>query len=325
MVVASETHCCRHGAEWESSVAAAQLELFLFLGRLLFIMKSHLSRTRLIILAVLFVLWSSACSQPKATATVEAGTATPASFTPATETTPPAMQPEETQPANEDRYEAVEEAILILKPGTGSRLLSPLRVSGFAAPTFEQHLLVQVLLDDGRQLAAVPTIIQADAGERGPFSVEIPFEIEGERQAFILVTSDSPRDGGITHLASVGVTLAAGGAEEIKSVEPHPERIVILQPTLGAVVSGGLARVSGFALASFEQTLVVEVLDETGNVIGSLPVVVEAPEWGQPGPFNAEVAYTLAAPGAGRIVVRDPSVVFEGNVHLASVEVRLEP
>ncbi len=318
MVVASETHCCRHGAKWEGSLAAAELELFLFLSRLLFIMKSHPSRTGLIILPVLFVLWSSACSQLKTTAT-------PTSSAPATETALPDMQPEVTQLANADRYEAVEEAILILKPGPGSRLLSPLRVSGLAAPTFEQHLLVQLLLDDGSQLAVVPTIIQADAGERGPFSAEIPFEIEGERQAFILVTSDSPRDGGITHLASVGVTLAAGGAEEIKSVEPHPERIVILQPTLGAVVSGGLARVSGFALASFEQTLVVEVLDEAGNVIGSLPVVVEAPEWGQPGPFNAEVTYTLAAPGAGRIVVRDPSVVFEGNVHLASVEVRLEP
>lgn len=288
-------------------------------------MKSFASRTGVIVLSVMLVLWLSACSRPHPVGPIEISTATLTMFAPLTETATPTLEPAETPTAVEDRYETIEEAILILEPGAGSRLLSPLRVSGFADPTFEQHLLVRLLLDDGSQLAAVPTIIQADAGERGPFSVEIPFEVREERQAFILVSTDSPRDGGITHLASVGVTLAADGAEEIKPAEPHPERIVILQPALGEVVSGGAASVEGFALASFEQTLVVEVLDETGNVIGSVPVIVEAPEWGQPGPFKAEVPYTLAAPGAGRIVVHDPSVVFEGDVHLASVEIRLEP
>lgn len=286
-------------------------------------MKSAIRR--LIVLSAILVLWSSACSQPRIVGPIQVDTITPTLFISPTDTATPNRLPEETQMPVEDQYAAIEEAILILEPGAGSRLLSPLRVSGFADPTFEQHLLIRLVLDDGSQLASVPTIIQAEAGERGPFSAEVPFEIQEQRQAFILVSSDSPRDGGITHLASVGVTLAAGGAVEIKKGEPHSERIVILQPTLGAVVSGGLARVNGFALASFEQTLVVEVLDEAGNVIGSLPVIVQAPDWGQPGPFSAEVPYTLAASGAGRIVVRDPSVVFAGDVHLASVEIRLEP
>jgi hypothetical protein len=69
----------------------------------------------------------------------------------------------------------------------------------------------------------------------------------------------------------------------------------------------------------------VEVLDVDGNVIGSSPVTVTAPDLGMPGPFVVDVPYTLGAAGPGRIVVRDPSVVFEGNVHLASVEVQLEP
>lgn len=279
----------------------------------------------LIFLSAVLVLWSSACSRPHTVEPIEAGTATPTLFISAPDTATPTRLPEVTRVSVEDQYTAVEEAILILAPGAGSRLLSPLRVSGFADPTFEQHLLIQLVLDDGNQLAAAATIIQAEAGKRGPFSAEVPFEIQDERQAFILVSADSPRDGGITHLASVGVTLAAGGTEEIKNVEPHPEQIVILQPTQGMVVSGGQARVKGFALASFEQTLVVEVLDEAGNMIGTLPVVVQAPDWGQPGPFSAEVPYTIAAPGAGRIVVRDPSVVFEGNVHLASVEIWLKP
>jgi hypothetical protein len=149
--------------------------------------------------------------------------------------------------------------------------------------------------------------------------------VEGERQAFIEVSTSSPRDGGLTHLASVIVTLADSGSPSIVPVTPHPERIVILQPTLRATISGGVAHVSGFALASFEQTLVVEVVDEQGQVVGSQPLIVDAPELGQPGPFSVDVSYTLTTAGAGRIVVRDPSVAFAGDVHLASVEVHLAP
>jgi hypothetical protein len=218
-----------------------------------------------------------------------------------------------------------EEAILILEPGPGSRVLSPVHIAGFADPTFEQHLLVRIVLDDGTELALEPTIIQADTGERGPFSIDVPFTLEGERQAFIQVSTSSPRDGGTTHLASVIVTLASSGEPDIIPVSPHPERIVILGLAPGDSISGGVANVSGFALASFEQTLVVDVIDEEGNVVGSQPLIVDAPDLGQPGPFSAAVPYTVSAPGPGRIVVRDPSVAFDGDVHLASVEVELFP
>jgi hypothetical protein len=83
--------------------------------------------------------------------------------------------------------------------------------------------------------------------------------------------------------------------------------------------------VEGIALASFEQTLVVEVPDSEGNVVGSQPIIVQAQDWGEPGPHSADVPYQVEAAGPGRIVVRDPSVAFVGDVHLASVEVMLEP
>lgn len=218
-----------------------------------------------------------------------------------------------------------EETILILEPGPGSRLVSPLHITGMSDSTFEQTLVVRIVLDDGSELALTPVIIQAELGQRGPFAVDIPFTISGERQAFIQVYATSARDGGITHFSSVGVTLTESGPVDIRPVTDTSERINIYTPTLGGTVSGGVAHVEGFALASFEQHLLVEVLDVDGNVIGFAPVTVAAPDLGMPGPFVVDVPYTLGAAGPGRIVVRDPSVVFEGNVHLASVEVNLEP
>lgn len=256
-----------------------------------------------------------ATATPTATETSQPATATAA----ATQTPQPAIATATLEPAQ------VEEAILILSPGPGSRLTGPIRISGMADATFEQSLAVRLVLDDGSELNIVPVQIAADLGERGPFEGEVPFTIAEQRQAFIQVFSTSARDGGITHLASVGVTIAPDGPENIVPVEPHPERIVIQHPAPGASISGGRVQVEGFGRASFEQNLVIEVYDEMGQIVGQQAVTVQSAEMGQYGPFSGEVSYNIQTAGAGRVVVRDPSPAFGGDVHLNSVEVRLEP
>lgn len=218
-----------------------------------------------------------------------------------------------------------EEAILILEPGPGSRLISPVHVAGIADPTFEQTLIVRIVLDDGSELTIHPLTIAADIGQRGPFEGDVHFTVSGERSALIQVYDQSARDGGIVHLASVGVLLLAEGPEEIVSFDPHPEAIVIDQPEFGATVSGGVVHVEGFGLASFEGTLIIEVHDAEGNVVGSQPIIVQAPDWGFPGPFSADVPYEVAVEGPGRIVVIDPLPVFDGLGHISSVEITLAP
>jgi hypothetical protein len=217
------------------------------------------------------------------------------------------------------------EAIMILSPAPGSRLSSPLRISGEADPTFEQNLVVRVLQADGTQVALAPTTIQADIGQRGPFELELPVSLPVEQNIFIQVYSDSPRDGGITHLSSVGVTFTPSGPEEIMRRDPYPEQIQIYQPQIGDTLSGGVIRVTGFALASFEQSLLVELLDENGDVVGSEPVIVDAPDLGQPGPFEVEVEFSVSQGQNGRLVVRDISPAFGGDAHRSSVEVNLAP
>jgi hypothetical protein len=218
-----------------------------------------------------------------------------------------------------------EESIVIEQPGNGSRVASPFRLAGYAGPTFEQHLAVRVVLDDGTELAVAGTTIHAEAGQRGPYQAEIPFEVSAERQAFIQVYDASARDGGILHLSSVAVTLLPQGRSKILLAEPALERIAILQPAAGGKVGGGVAHVEGYGLAGFEQTLLVQVLDADGTVIGESPVTVAASDLGQPGPFSADVDYSAASGGPGRIVVRDISPAHGGDAHLASVEIALAP
>jgi hypothetical protein len=267
------------------------------------------------LLAMLGLLFfTTACGAPQASATPVPPTAAPP--TPAPTAAATSVPPEGTRP---------EEAILILQPGVGSRLTSPLQVSGVADPTFEQHLMVRILTMDGAELASQPATIEAEVGQRGPFNAEVPFSISGEQPAIIQVFATSPRDGGLIHLSSVTVTLAAGGPVEIAAGEPHAEDIAIRQPGPNARISGGIAHVAGFGLASFEGTLVIQIYDAEGVRVASQPVIVNSPEMGLPGPFSADVPYTVSTSGPGRVVVRDLSPAFGGDVHLSSVEITLEP
>jgi hypothetical protein len=217
------------------------------------------------------------------------------------------------------------EAILILQPGPGSHLTSPIHIEGLADPTFEQTLAVRLVLADGTEVASLPATITAEIGQKGPFKAELVFNVPGGGNAFLQVYSQSARDGGVTHLASVGVTLISDGPATVVPVMPHPEDIAIVQPHPAQTVSGGSLHVEGIALASFEQTLLIELYDADGNLVASQPVIVTAPDLGQPGPFVADIAYAVATSGPGRVVVRDVSPAFGGDVHLASVEVDLNP
>lgn len=218
-----------------------------------------------------------------------------------------------------------QETILIQEPGPGSQVNSPIRVVGFADPTIGQNLVIRIVRDDGTELNQVLTDIQAGVGQRGKFEVAVPIDLETTHNLFIQAYSISLRDGGVTHLSSTGVVFSTAELENITVQEPRPEQIAIFQPQGGGRVSGGVAHVEGFALATFEQTLVVEILDADGNIAGSEAITVQAPDLGQPGPFSVDIAYSVAEPGPGRVVVRDPSPAFGGDTHLNSVEITLEP
>ncbi len=219
-----------------------------------------------------------------------------------------------------------QEAIEILEPGPASRVLSPLRLAGVADPTHEQTLVVRGLRLDGSELIAPqPITIMAPLGERGPYEIEIPFSVSQDEQVFIQIYDLSARDGGIRHLASVGVILSVSGPESITPWSSYPEQIVITTPENGVLIAGGVAHIEGVGVASFEGTFVLEIMDADGAVVGSQAVIASAPDLGLPGAFSADVSYSVAGSGPGRVVVRDPSPAFGDAVHLASVEVQLAP
>ncbi|MCW5851340.1 MAG: LysM peptidoglycan-binding domain-containing protein [Anaerolineae bacterium] len=119
----------------------------------------------------------------------------------------------------------------------------------------------------------------------------------------------------------VGQVLTIPGGGGVPTPTPGP-RITILSPAADATVTSPV-RVSGWGRAAFEQTLVIRILDAGGRVVGQQPVIVQS-EIGQPGPFSADVPFTIPiGTQNGRIEVVDYSPRDGSVLASASVNVRL--
>ena len=306
---------------------------------------------RLLIACLTLAFALAACVPPA----VGIETSTPSPLPPATQTTvPPATAttaPTDTAvpaatdtavPAPTDASATAttapaQEAILILAPGLSSAVTSPVSVSGQADPTFEQNLVIQVSDENGAVLSTTPTTIQTEAGTRGPYSVDVAFSVAADQPGRISVFSASARDGGLVHLASVEVTLLAGGTAAINPAAPHDEVHQIFQPNLLETATGGHVHLEGFSEYVFESTLNLALCGEGGsgapdplcgatdNVLATGIAMLQAPDVGQPGPFATDLLYSVTGPVRARLVVYSLSARDGGILHLASREITVAP
>jgi hypothetical protein len=241
----------------------------------------------------------------------------------------------ETTPEN-----IVEEHFSILTPDTGSLVISPVSVFGVANPTFEQNLVVMITDENGNQLALTPTTIEIEAGQRGSFSVEVPFTVSANQPGRIVVYEASAMNGALVHLSSVEVTLIASGEADIKlksPVYPEIEQILILSPEVQATLTGGVIEISGMSAYFFEGQLNIIVCGQGGsgeadllcgtadNVVGTGLATIDSPDIGLPGTFSGSATYTVTEPQVGQVIVYAISARDGGVIHAVSVLVNLEP
>ena len=242
-----------------------------------------------------------------------------------------AVKPEGSETTTTDAVAAVAteppEAITILSPATGSRVTSPITISGESDYAFEGELVVEIATMNGEVVGnGFAQLDVSDIGLRGPFLGEATFTMpDAPTPARIAVYMVSPRDGHIEHLASTNIMLLPEGeAAEIKTAVAQPEAIAIHTPQHLAAVSSGTVHITGFAAPTFEQNLVIEILDGEGNVAGNgfTTIASSMGEWGS---FEADVAYTVTTEALGAVCVQDISAADGGLVHRNCVAVTLMP
>jgi hypothetical protein len=107
-------------------------------------------------------------------------------------------------------------------PDLAHCVTSPIVVRGVSDPAQHQEIVARLVYEDGTVAFEQPVQIEAPLGQRGPYEAIIPFSVSGERQAFVQMLDRSARDGRITHLSSVGVTLTDSG--RLKLLRKRPNR-----------------------------------------------------------------------------------------------------
>jgi hypothetical protein len=145
-------------------------------------------------------------------------------------------------------------------------------------------------------------------------SCNLPFAAEAT------LTPEAPAATDTTESPTEGVIATSDPTEP---VDRTLEAIVLLQPgPLSAITSP--VTVAGQSRPTFEQNLVVAVYDQEGNEIALQPTTIAA-DAGSPGPYSIAISFSVASEQPGRVSVYETSALDGGIVHLASVEVTLNP
>jgi hypothetical protein len=139
-----------------------------------------------------------------------AATTTPAAATtsPTGATTTPSVPTAPTTGA------AAKPSILVQSPLAGSRVSSPVTISG-TADVYEATVNARILDADGREIAVSFTTATCGSGCRGEYTMAVPFSVNAEQEGMIEVLNYSPRDGSPENVVRIPVTLvptAAAGA-----------------------------------------------------------------------------------------------------------------
>ncbi len=214
------------------------------------------------------------------------------------------------------------ESILITAPSAGQGLRGSVPIEGLVDPAFEQQLYLLVRDAQGTVIATGRPMIQSQAGQRGKFNADVPLPADLPPQAGrVIVYAISPRDSGITHLASVDVQLNGDGQPAAPIDPATPEGITIAFPNPGAEVKG-VVKVAAATLLG--PKVIVEVRDATDKTVGRVEQSVDQIA-GQPAQVLVEVPIQVSAAQPGRVLVYALNPRDGQTEHLSSVEVNLVP
>lgn len=214
--------------------------------------------------------------------------------------------------------------IALLTPGEGSRIVSPIQVSAEIQP--EPGGLVRVELLDSQGQAISRQLLRLDDvnGEPQAFTAELPFEIPADEEDALLTLSILDRLFRPVALRSARVTLLSNGDAQIEPYAGEEPWVTLTQPEPMDIVTGGQLTVAGTVTPRTESPVLLELLDETGRVIGSRQVRVDTPG----GSFDFEATlpyYYIKTFTDARLVIRQAISPFNATAILDSIPIGAAP
>jgi immunoglobulin-like protein involved in spore germination/sporulation and spore germination protein len=103
-------------------------------------------------------------------------------------------------------FEDILPAILVETPLIGSKVSSPVTVSG-TANVFEATVSLRILDENGKEIARTFTTATCGTGCRGDYSVSVPFNVDHQQEGTVEVYESSAKDGSPINVVDIPVIL----------------------------------------------------------------------------------------------------------------------
>jgi hypothetical protein len=154
----------------------------------------------------------------------------------------------------------------------------------------------------------------------------MPFEtpLVGER-AWLEVRSFGDRRGELRHLTTQEIVLLSSGEPRLFTAMRGAEKVAIFYPREEAIIEGGRVAVTGAGWVDADRPLAVQLIDNSGDVLGSAEAWIDSAGPGQLGPFQASIEYEVSSPRWARVAVFERGDGVPKIIHYSSVEVWLRP
>ncbi len=195
------------------------------------------------------------------------------------------------------------------------------------SPGEDGYVYVDIVGEDGRMIRSEALDYRPQIGRRLLVSPKIDFNIPGAVETARLVVSIKDSFGRLIALNSSDLLLLAIGKAEIYPVESLYEPYLIRFPRPRQTLSGGIVTLVGLARPVNDNPLILELIDETGKVVGFTSIIVPAPTGDlSHTPFEVGIPYQVEETTPVRLTIRQESAErIPGTVMLSSMEIILEP
>ena len=163
--------------------------------------------------------------------------------------------------------------IQFLGPGPLSKIVSPVRVYGYAVPGYHNKGTLELYGEDGHLLAS--QLLQLNTPYKwANFYWEMSFDINSVGELGRLTLSTQDEYGRVNAVNSVHLLLLSEGSSIINQPGNLKERCVIEQPAAGQRLAGGVLTVVGKMRPYNNLPLTVELVGRDGSVIGTQTVPI---------------------------------------------------
>lgn len=214
-----------------------------------------------------------------------------------------------------------------LRPGAFSRLLSPIQVEASVSPGEDGLVLVELLGEDGRLLAQQRLDYHEYINRSIAITPKLNYSINGVSELGRLILTVKDQFGRKVAITSEDLVLFSIGGNDFAPAGVSIAPYIFRSPVPDQVIQGGSLHVRGLARPVNQNPVILELLDEQGQVLASSQLKIDLPSGSlSHNPFDADLDYQISAPVRARLTIRQDSASrIPGSVALWSVPVNLEP